>query len=179
MEKSSGCHNAVIEFDTEESAAEWHNEVSTALFAYRQRRAGAAKGESPRESSGVRICVPLHRIEGRVVQEFPGVGLIVTVKINDDPDALNIASAPSLSETYSGDISPPKASGGRELRLLIFKQERSIEVPNIITRAKERSQRHIDEPPLEADVVTVDFGPYVSVCLENAQMYSNLTGVAD
>jgi hypothetical protein len=171
IEKSSGVRNAVIEYDTEESAAEWHREMSAALFNYRQRRNralyGDSKGVTPRESSGVRICVPLHRIESQDVQEFAGVGLIVTLRINDDPtfyDALNNTSGSLLyaAATSPGGSSPPKAPSGRELRFLVFKHERSPDVPDAITMAKERRRRHSAEPPLEADTVTVDFGPYAS-----------------
>ena len=170
MEKSSGCCNTVIEYDTEESAIEWHKEISTALFNYRQRHNRTPHGDAnaePRENSGVRICIPLHRIEDYTVREFCGVGFIVTFKINDDPtpyDTLSNASASSVSvsatRTRTRDSSP--RSRARELRLLIFKRECSPDVPDIIQNAKDRRQRHIDEPPLDADVVTVDFGPYAS-----------------
>lgn len=182
IEKSSGVRNAVIEYDTEESASEWHREMSVALFNYRQRRNRALYGESKggpsRESSGVRICVPLHRIESDDVQEFAGVGLIVTLRINDDPTLydLNNTSGSSLdaAATSLGSDPPPKAPNVRELRFLVFKHERTPDVPDAITLAKERRQRHSGEPPLEADTVTVDFGPYASTYPSR-----NLPDVAD
>lgn len=193
IEKSSGMHEAVLEFDTEESAMEWHREFDNALVRYRIRRRQALYGENGADEShgplaesednteGVRICVPLHRIDKLDVQPFAEFAIIATMTINMDVEGLGplgpaAADAPSRahcppkwgpssSTPMTYEFEPPSNAPTRELKLLVFKHENGPFLPDYICLAKERRDRarRAGKTRLESDVVTVDFGPLTFV----------------
>lgn len=55
--------NGVAEFDTVESACEWRKELQGALYLYRHGRRQALGGDSSDELNGVRLSIPLSRID--------------------------------------------------------------------------------------------------------------------
>lgn len=158
----------------------------SAVFNYRQRKAktlygagsnpgaGASAsgstgegGEERAETNGVRICVPLHRIEDYEMQPFAEVGFIATLRLNEDttpPSSSTVSplsSSSSLGTSANSPSNQPTERQQRELKLLVFKHENGPSFLPLIDQAKERRDKHLKAglPPLEADYVTVDFGP--------------------
>lgn len=101
------------------------------------------------------------------MQPFAEVGFIATLRLNEDttPPSSSVASPLSSSSSLGTSSNPsssqPTERQQRELKLLIFKQENGPSFQPLIDQAKERRDKHLKAglAPLDADYVTVDFGP--------------------
>jgi hypothetical protein len=195
--KHNGENCGGLEFDTPESAVDWRREIHAAVFRYRQRRAAAldeSKGGwtegsgTADEGRGVRICIPLHRVETFSVQPFTDFGAVLTIGVNDEPVLFDraetmdspparfvplrhVVSLPGSPAATSFSPSRGSWNGGatgsttRELKIWIFKRAGSLppNIPALIEAACTRHAKHAAEGTTipEGDVVTVDFGPCV------------------
>lgn len=142
-----------LEFDTTESAIIWRREIQEAVFLDRQRKYELlCDSESPdtpnghRESTGVRICIPLHRIENVKIEPF-----------------LNFASLATLSIVEEETNSPGRRDRRpQEFKLICLTKDVGPTLQAHAAEARERRALHPEVPsPPTADIVTVDFGPFV------------------
>ena len=142
-------------FDTSESAIDWRREIREAVFHYRQRRSdhlyGDEQASEAKREAGVRTCVPLHRIESTSSQEFLDVGKIVSFTILNEPS----------SETQEETQLPIPAV--RDFKVLILGSRGGSSIlPDLISTRKRQIAETPNVPlPPQANVITVDFGPYV------------------
>lgn len=149
-----------MEFDTSESAIEWRRELQEAVFLYRSRRKEMLYGyDSPstpetassrRENAGVRICIPLHRIQNVVAEQFLDFAKIISISIDDDqtPKSGTEDKPPSL----------------REFKFLVIQSDSGPALCDFVDTARSRYDSHRQDPfPPSADMVTIDFGPLVSL----------------
>ncbi len=63
IENIGGTDKTYVEFDTIESARDWRRELSGALYMHRHRRAANLYSQSDDDMTGVRISIPLNRVQ--------------------------------------------------------------------------------------------------------------------
>ncbi len=146
-----------FEFDTSEAAIDWRREIRDAIFHYRQRRADHLYGDEQvseaRREAGVRTCIPLHCIESSSCQKFLDVGKIVSLTVSNE-------GGPEISQ-----MAQPPAPVMRDFKILILRSgEEKYAFPDLIRDRKQQIAARPDLPlPPQANVITVDFGPYVHI----------------
>lgn len=74
--------NGLAEFDTEESANDWRKELQGALFLYKHSRRQALGGQATDDDTkGVRLSIPLNRIDHLDVTHNLGFTLLATLHV--------------------------------------------------------------------------------------------------
>ncbi|TFK27999.1 sterol 3-beta-glucosyltransferase [Coprinopsis marcescibilis] len=92
-----------LEFDTVESANHWKQELQGAMFLYCHRKQQVFSNDTS-TLQGIRICVPLHRIEEIRRDVNPDFQRLVAIVINDVDD--NLPSNFPFSELQKFHIGP-------------------------------------------------------------------------
>ena len=73
--------SGVVEFDTEESASDWRKEMQGALFLYRHSRRSALDDQATDDTNGVRLSIPLNRIDQLNITHTPLFTLFATLYV--------------------------------------------------------------------------------------------------
>ncbi|KAG8907240.1 hypothetical protein FRB99_005064 [Tulasnella sp. 403] len=146
---SFGIRHAHVEFDTSESASSWRQELSTALIEYRRRRSTlfndpTAGGNGAQ--SGVRLALPLHRIESFDCRHWGSFATIVTFHLTpDDGGMAPITRHTSTLQDPTEPVRPHEPEiGSNVLTMTIiqnFDPEKFQEI-NLVTDTKLRFHAH-------------------------------------
>ncbi|KDQ13964.1 glycosyltransferase family 1 protein [Botryobasidium botryosum FD-172 SS1] len=144
--------------DTVESALGWRRDINGALYMHRHRRKVAFEGYADGDpsvsdpESGVRICIPLHRISNVTVEPWQNFATVVTLNLEPDPEPSSPPPGP-VRATSTGSLVRPEQVIIEQLKFgFPAKPSASCAVlPELIEKAKARNYTQGD--------VIVDFGP--------------------
>ncbi|KIO34033.1 glycosyltransferase family 1 protein [Tulasnella calospora MUT 4182] len=158
-----GTKNGHVEYDTHESAASWRRELTTALHNLRQSRNTLFKDEDSGEGSqsGVRISIPLHRVESFESRTWGNFANVVTFSLTAPGGTSESSSIADVQ--YTSQPSEPNET----IRDLKDRGYRAESHRNSIT-AKER---RVKTPATldSSDQVVVDFGELAIMNMEEAK----------
>jgi sterol 3beta-glucosyltransferase len=155
FEKNSEDVDGVVEFTTEEAAIEWAREFQGALFLFRHRRRQVLRGNDAETAAGIRISIPLHRIDevesqNTCFNSMPVASLKIQLSPHDNVDV-----------------------GGEESHILrFFQMLPSVQWSQLGDFVKAAKSRH-DANGSESDTspMVIDFSP--SIFLEDNVEHSD------
>ncbi|KAI0087753.1 hypothetical protein BDY19DRAFT_994648 [Irpex rosettiformis] len=144
VEGDHGTITAVFEFDTTESAREWRRDFSVTLFYYRRRLHNLFVKPGTEDAEGVRINIPLDRIDKLSHRLQAGLLPIVTF---------------TISSAYAGNSTLPKSAPEniQVIELAVYKaNERWEHITELVAESKlriEKERLRFPERP-----VVIEFG---------------------
>ena len=169
IETHEGLRDNYGEFDNPESCREWRREIKGALYMYRHRRAeNLYKQSKDEDTSGVRISVPLSRVQSFSERKLMNIATILKVEVSkvtrEDIEEGEISSA---DEIKLGPINPG-VDGDDESDDSDLEDDSSVESSE---RSSESKSESVDGRTLEIGVVQrkdpwVDFDHLVKAAKE-------------
>ncbi|TDL23150.1 UDP-Glycosyltransferase/glycogen phosphorylase [Rickenella mellea] len=146
---SVGHKNMYATVDNEEAARDWRREIQGALFLYRHRRAAILSNKVDNELNGVRMSIPLSRIENIAGRCFMNISGIFAIQLSDlDND--------DTSSSDSTDPASPESRDARTIELAIVQPDALWRnVQSLVDEAKANLERYPDKLVPRA---IIDFG---------------------
>ncbi|KAG8893811.1 hypothetical protein FRC01_013343, partial [Tulasnella sp. 417] len=170
-----------VEYDTHESANSWRRELTTALHNLRQSRNTLFRDSDsgPSGQSGVRISIPLHRVESFESRTWGNFANVVTFRLTAPGGTSETSS--SVDVHYTSQQSEPTETI-KELRDRIYRAEshhsnitvtviQGFDAAKLRDDIQEAKERRVKTPATldTSDQVVVDFGDLAIMDVEEAK----------
>ncbi|KAG8955650.1 hypothetical protein FRC04_007641 [Tulasnella sp. 424] len=165
-----GTRNGHVEYDTFESAASWRRELTAAIHNLRQSRNSLFRESDSTENSqtGVRICIPLHRVESFESRTWGNFANVVTFKLTAPGGSTDSSS--SVDVQYTSQASDPNETI-KQLKERSYSAEaqyshitvtviQGFDAARLRDDIQEAKARRVKTPATSdtSDTVVVDFG---------------------